>query len=192
MNTFNLVAPTVDFVPTPSNAVELLIGCGNSRLKRLDANRSNEWRGLYTLDMDASCNPDVVWDLDVLPLPFEDETFEEIHAYEVLEHTGRQGDWKFFFEQFAEFHRILKPMGRFYATMPIWDGEWAWGDPGHVRVFSKGTLQFLRQAAYVRDIGKTMMTDYRSVWKLDFELEGCQEVNGQLAFVLRKMASVDE
>jgi SAM-dependent methyltransferase len=187
MNNFALVPPTVDFVASPSNAVELLIGCGNSRVKRLDHAKSNEWRGLYTLDMDASCNPDVVWNIDELPLPFEDEAFEEIHAYEVLEHSGRQGDWRFFFAQFAEFWRIMKPGGRFYATMPAWDGEWAWGDPGHIRVFVPGTLGFLSQREYELQVGNTMMTDYRSVWKHDFEVEGVQETNGQLCFVLRKL-----
>jgi len=187
-NTFSLTAPTVDFIKSTPDAVELLIGCGNSREKRLDANRSNVWRNVYTLDIDPNTRPDIVWDLNDLPLPFDDETFEEIHAYEVLEHTGKQGDWQFFFKQFAEFWRILKPMGRFYATTPMWDSEWAWGDPGHVRVFTFGTLQFLRQAAYARDIGKTMMTDYRHVWPHDFEVEGAQETNGQFCFVLRKMA----
>jgi SAM-dependent methyltransferase len=185
-NTFSLVAPTVDFVKVPSEAVELLIGCGNSREKRLDANRSNIWKNVYTLDIDPSCNPDVVWNLDDLPLPFEDETFEEIHAYEVLEHCGKQGDWRFFFAQFAEFWRILKPGGMFYATTPCWDAVWAWGDPGHTRVFTPGTLNFLSQDAYNRDVGKTMMTDYRGVWPHDFQIAGAQETNGQFCFVLRK------
>lgn len=186
MNTFSTAAPTVDFVEGASNAVELLIGCGNSRVKMLDANRSNEWKGLYTLDMDASCNPDVVWNLEEFPLPFENETFEEIHAYQVLEHTGKQGDWKFFFAQFAEFWRILKPGGKFYATVPMWDSEWAWGDPGHTRLITAGTLVFLSKEEYAKQIGKTNMTDYRMTWKHDFHIDGVQETNGHLCFVLKK------
>lgn len=185
-NVFSLDAPTADFVKSPSDAVELLIGCGNSRVKRLDKDRSNEWKNLYTLDMDAACHPDIVWNIDNLPLPFDDEAFEEIHAYEVLEHSGKQGDWKFFFEQFAEFWRILKPGGYFYATVPMWDSEWAWGDPGHTRVITPGTLVFLSQKEYSNQIGRTNMTDYRSTWHHDFEIVGTQETNNQLCFVLKK------
>ena len=89
--------------------MELLIGAGNNRDKKITfKDIPSEWSGeLVTLDIDPECNPDIIHDLNDLPMPFDDDMFDEIHAYEVLEHTGRQGDWLFFFNQFSEFWRIL-------------------------------------------------------------------------------------
>jgi len=65
---------------------ELLIGCGNSRDKRLmRLGDTKEWSCLTTLDFSPDAKPDVIHDLEVLPYPFEDNSFDEIHAYEVLE-----------------------------------------------------------------------------------------------------------
>jgi SAM-dependent methyltransferase len=165
---------------------ELLIGCGNSRIKRLVASKEKEeWENLTTLDIDPSCNPDVVWDLHYLPLPFEDETFDEIHAYEVLEHVGKQGQYAFFFNQFSDFWRILKPNGLMMGSVPRWNGQWAWGDPGHTRIITEGTLSFLSQKLYT-EVGRTAVTDYRSIYKVDFEVS--VEINEDfLWFILRKL-----
>lgn len=164
---------------------ELLIGCGNARRKKVTFPEiSAEWSDLTTLDIDPEVNPDVVHDLNVLPLPFADNSFDEIHAYEVLEHCGRQGDWKFFFEQFAEFWRILKPGGYFVASVPMWDSPWAWGDPGHTRVIPKEALIFLNREEY-EQVGQTAMTDYRKWWKGDFEVLGVNESEHSMGFALR-------
>jgi SAM-dependent methyltransferase len=180
-----IVDNTIDFKSTPITGTELLIGAGNSREKQLALPEFKEWKDLITLDIDHNCNPDVLWDMNHLPLPFEDETFEEIHAYEVLEHFGKQGDWKTFFAQFTEFHRILKPGGHFFATVPMWDSQWAWADPGHTRVIAPGSLTFLEQRNY-ENIGSTPMTDYRHCYKADFEIVHSQEVGERFAFVLKK------
>ena len=91
---------------------ELLLGCGHLRKKRLkQPEQGDEWQNLVTLDVNPACNPDVVHDLNVTPWPFQDEEFDEVHAYEVLEHIGRQGDYKSFFDHFNELYRILKPGG---------------------------------------------------------------------------------
>lgn len=161
---------------------ELLLGCGVSRKKKIYLDGKVDFENLTTLDIDPEVSPDVVHDLNVLPYPFEDNTFDEIHAYEVLEHFGTQGDYKGFFKQFEELHRILKPNGRLIATVPIWNGLWAWGDPGHTRVINRGTLMFLDQDNY----GKPPMTDYRAIYKGNFAIEGLEETENHMIFVLRK------
>lgn len=169
----------------PAERRELLIGCGNSRKKNVTGSWTDpDWNNLTTLDIDPSCNPDVVHDLDVLPYPFEDNSFDEIHAYEVLEHCGKQGDWKFFFGQFHELWRMLKPNGLLVATCPMHDSPWAWGDPGHTRVITKQSLIFLDQREYSQ-IGATAMTDYRPWWKGNLQGFAFIEKGDQFGFILK-------
>lgn len=168
---------------------ELLLGCGRSRDKRLvPYGQPKTWGELITLDMVEDHKPDVLFDLSDLgyvPLPFEDNTFDEIHAYEVLEHIGSQGDYQTFFAQFEELHRILKPGGYLCATCPSYLSMWAWGDPSHTRVITSGTLVFLSQAQYALQVGKSPMSDFRSIYKADFETTHCEENEEHLVFCLR-------
>jgi len=124
---------------------------------------------MVTADQNPLCHPDVLLNLEEFPYPFKDNEFDEIHAYEVLEHTGQQGDWRFFFDQFTELWRILKPGGYLLATTPAWSSIWTWGDPSHKRVINAGTLVFLSQAEYEKQIGITPMSDFRFYYKADFE-----------------------
>lgn len=162
---------------------ELLIGCGSSREKIVS--NGKPWSELVTLDFNDRHSPDVVHDLDVLPYPFDDEQFDEIHAYDVLEHTGRQGDWRFFFAQWAEFHRILKPGGIFCGIVPLPSSVWAWGDPSHTRVIPIQQLSYLDQRFY-EQVGKTAASDFRFIWKGNFELVHQSVADDRQAFVLRK------
>ena len=76
---------------------ELLIGAGHSREKRIWLKEYSQFQNLVTLDINPDCKPSVVADLNCwTDLPFKADTFDEIHAYEVLEHVGKQGDWRFF------------------------------------------------------------------------------------------------
>lgn len=165
---------------------ELLLGCGNSREKKVTWTGSvGPFENLTTLDVDPSCKPDVVHDLNILPWPFEDDSFDEIHAFEVLEHLGRQGDWQTFFAHFSEIHRILKPGGVLVATVPMWDSPWAWGDPGHTRVITSGSLLFLNQREYMQIGTSSPMTDYRPWYKGDFETMSVMEHEHIFGFILR-------
>lgn len=165
--------------------MELLLGCGRNRDKKVVfSGTPREWTELVTLDMDPSVGADVVHDLNVLPYPFDDSAFDEIHAYDVLEHCGRQGDYQFFFDQFAEFWRILKPDGYLVAIVPMWDSPWAWGDPGHTRVIPKEGLIFLNQQEYSQS-GETAMTDYRPYYKADFVTVAVTESDHRMGFVLK-------
>jgi SAM-dependent methyltransferase len=165
---------------------ELLLGSGTKTNKRIYLPERPLWLNVTTLDISTSVKPDVVWDLNEHPLPFEDKEFDEIHAYEVLEHLGKQGDWKFWCNEWNEYYRILKADGIFCATVPSVDSKWLWGDPGHTRAITTGSLTFLNQKEYEEQIGVTAMTDYREWYNGDFNLVYSQDDGDSFAFILQK------
>lgn len=166
--------------------MELLLGAGSSRIKKVAIPGKKEWKHLVTLDLFDTHNPDVVWDMENRPLPFDDDTFDEIHAYDVLEHLSHQGDWEGFFAEWSEWYRLLKPGGMICAISPHWSSPWAWGDPGHRRVYGPEILTFLEMPQYEKQVGKTPMTDYRSHWQGDFEpLHMNVSEGGQFVYVLK-------
>lgn len=151
----------------------LLLGAGRDRSKKLYIGNQSTWDGeLVTLDMDPNSGADFIWDLEKRPLPFADEEFDELAAYDVLEHVGRQGDWRDFFDQFAEYWRILKPGGLFGIIVPI--GEDAFCDPGHSRFYAPKHFYMLAQRFYAENPGG----DYRWYWKRSFEVLHMQEASG--------------
>ena len=166
---------------------ELVIGAGNQhkpKLKSVDS--TGEYDSPVFLDIDPQCDPDILWDLNDLPLPFEDRAFDEIHAYEVLEHIGKQGEWQNFFAEWNEYHRILKPGGQFMGSVPSLRSPWLWGDPGHTRAISIETLTFLNQKEYEDQVGKGAMTDYRHWYKGDFRLLYESDDGSQFFFVMER------
>ena len=163
---------------------ELLIGCGNNRRKKLTLTEF-EWDDLTTIDHDPNCGADILHDLDETPWPLDDNAFDEAHAYEVLEHLGRQGDYKAFFAHFHEIWRVLKPDGLLFATVPSWKSQWAWADPSHTRVIAPFSLVFLDQSQYEKQVGKTAMTDFRWLWKGDLRPEHLDDDGERFTFILR-------
>lgn len=169
---------------------ELLIGCGQSRLRKVCLNDGLKgWTKLTTLDVNPDANPDILHDLEILPYPILDNSFDEIHAYEVLEHMGRQGDWKFFFAQFDEFARILKPNGLLFATSPYYSSPWLWGDPGHTRYMGPEVYTFLFRAEYEKQLSNTAMTDYRRCFKSNWEglVSNVDDKTGTSILVIRNL-----
>jgi len=163
---------------------ELLIGCGSNWKKRLTVDGTEDWTSLTTLDYNEMHKPDIEWDLMNMPLPFADDSFDEIHAYEVLEHTGQQGDYKFFFAQFSEFYRLLKSNGHLLVTCPSKNSKWALGDPSHTRVLQPENLLFLHQPQYA-EVGITPMSDFRNIYKADFDIVHCSDNGNAFDFALK-------
>lgn len=165
--------------------MELLLGCGSRTTKDLalggDPTFSSD---LIRLDIDPVHEPDIVWDLNDTPWPFDDNSFTEVHAYEVLEHLGSQGDYRAFFAHFYEAWRILEPGGYLCGSSPAITSPWLWGDPGHTRAITPESFVFLDQDEYAQ-VGQTAMTDYRSVWHGDFERAYLHVQGDQFFYALR-------
>lgn len=164
---------------------ELLLGCGSTRDKRLFPTGERVFRDLTTIDHVKTHHPTHVHDLNVVPWPVDSNAFDEVHAYEVLEHLGGLGDERSFFSHFTEIWRVLKPGGYLCATVPAWDSMWAFGDPSHRRVISPGSLVFLDQAQYVKQVGKTSMSDFRAIYKADFTSVFQKSFGGTFQFILQ-------
>ncbi len=167
---------------------EILLGCGNQRKKLIAPPDHREWSDLTTVDIDPNCGADHEIDLSRcnLTFTFGPESFDEIHAYHVLEHTGAQGDYRFFFRQWMDFWTLLRPGGVFCGIVPMLPSPWVWADPGHTRVLPREFAAYLNQAEYEFQIGQTAFADYRHIWEGDFvrAWENFDHPQGQYMFVL--------
>lgn len=175
----------------------LLLGCGNCKIRKLIPNGKDmnfKDSEVTRIDIDPDCNPDILMSLDGLGkrsflfkkrLPFPDNYFDEIAAYDSLEHFGKQGDWKGFFLEFGEYHRVLKKGGEFCCLVPI--NEDAYADPGHVRFFGSNHFGFLNQEFYKVNLENgTSITDYRHFWKKNFDIRELVKKDNHIAAVLIK------
>jgi SAM-dependent methyltransferase len=80
---------------------KLNLGCGETKKE-----------GYVNVDWSALTHPDVVHNLNVLPYPFEDNSFDLIEIFHVLEHLDTP------FAIMHELHRILKPGGMLHVKVP--------------------------------------------------------------------------
>lgn len=110
--------PLRDFRPRCLN-----LGCGRN-IEPTD----NEYVW-YNLDKFANPGVDVVWDLEMTPLPFPDDFFDFIKASHVLEHIR---NW---IPLMKDLHRILKPRGCLHIRVPEGRCRAAMADPTHVNFF---------------------------------------------------------
>jgi len=140
------------------------------------------------VDINPDGNPDVVWDLNNRPLPFDDSEFHIIYAFEILEHIGKQGDFIGFFEEFNEYWRILEPLGSMVITVPTKENSFFLSEPGHTRVIKPVTFGFLNQEFYNKQVGKNRVSDYRHFWKKNFNIVKYQKTDDKQSWhiVLQK------
>lgn len=77
----------------------------------------------------------VAWDLNKLPWPWPDNSFDQIVARSVLEHLRIN-----LVESLDECWRILRPGGQIFLKVPYWQSELAHHDPTHYWFFSVASL----------------------------------------------------
>jgi predicted SAM-dependent methyltransferase len=82
---------------------QLNLGCGRSKRKEC-----------INVDSCKDVDPDVLWDLNKFPYPFEDNSFDEILAYAILEHLEDT------VAVMEELHRISRPNALLHISVPYW------------------------------------------------------------------------
>lgn len=88
-------------------------------------------------------------DLCLQPIPFPDNYFASVSAFDYLEHVPRvlvapDGNSTFFpfVRLMSEVWRVLAPGGRFYALTPAYPNPEAFQDPTHVNVITRATHEY--------------------------------------------------
>lgn len=106
-------------------------------LRRLSVGCGHHARSGWTnLDLAPLPGVDVVHDLDDLPLPFGDASFDYIECHDILEHVRELPD------VMRELNRITAPGGRIHVTGPHFT-SYTWPtDPTHRRAFAINTFEF--------------------------------------------------
>lgn len=102
----------------------------------------------------------VASNLSAGPIPFGNESFGIVTAYDFLEHVPRLvvdvDSVRFpFVELMNEVHRTLRPGGFFFSLTPAFPSEEAFQDPTHVNFTTRKTfrLYFSGEQAWARQYG---------------------------------------
>jgi len=103
-------------------------GCGRTAEK--EKKQTPTENQMIYLDIRDNVGADVVWNLNKIPLPFEDNHFDEIVLHHIIEHISN------IYELFEDIHRILKPNGVVKIVVPHYTDWTFWRDPSHKTHFN--------------------------------------------------------
>lgn len=116
--------------------LKLHLGCGNDYKK-----------GYVNIDSSKEVNPDKVWNLEKTPLPFKDNSVDEVLANHVFEHIVN------FIPLMHELHRICKNNSKIKIKTPFYSAWGQYNDPTHVRFFSPFTFNYFKKGNYSHEVG---------------------------------------
>lgn len=112
------------------------VGCG-----------SNKRPGAVGLDKLALPGVDVVHDVDVLPWPLEEDSFDEVRCIHVLEHVADIS------AVMDELHRVTRAGGRIHVVVPYFARYSAFKDPTHRRFCTYESFNYFVEGEKERSRG---------------------------------------
>jgi len=105
-------------------------------MKKLNLGSGLDYKeGYVNLDIRKKFKADVYWDLNKFPYPFKANTFDEILAFEVLEHLDEP------VEVMKEIWRIAKPNAIIKISVPYFSGSISLQDIEHKHAFGYSTFE---------------------------------------------------
>lgn len=135
---------------------KLNIGCGTDIRK-----------GWVNLDSAPLPGVDIIYDIEMLPLPFKNEVFDEILCQDVLEHVE-------YIPLLQDLHRILKPGGVITIRVPHFTSKNNYIDPTHKKRFSINTWDFF--AAHTPTRNKRIETERGYYFNFIFDRIGTRRI----------------
>ena len=85
---------------------------------------------------------DIVWNLDDLPWPIEDSTFDRVFLSHVIEHLEKPA------AILDEVHRVARPGAEVKIITPHFSSISSWKDPTHLHHFALETFDFFVEPEY--------------------------------------------
>lgn len=108
-----------------------------SKMKKLNIGSGTDIRkGWVNLDVTHLDGVDVVHDLNQFPWPFENNEFDEILLWNVLEHLDDR------IKTLEEIYRISKPNANVRVSVPYWNSYEFITDPTHKQRFNEFSFDF--------------------------------------------------
>lgn len=132
--------------------MKLNIGCGNDIRD-----------GYVNIDNKKLEGVDLVFDVNKLPLPFDNKSVEFVLCLDLLEHID-------YISLLGEINRVLKKNGKIEIQVPHFNSRFNFIDPTHINRFSIQTFEFfLKESFFKREYYNNFYFDHISKRRIRFE-----------------------
>jgi hypothetical protein len=144
--------------------MKLNMGCGYHKLD-----------GYLNVDVSPTCEPDLVYDLESLPWPWESDSADHVLFNHSLEHLGR--DPRVFLGMMKELYRVCKHEARIQINVPHPRHDHFINDPTHVRIITPELFHLFNREANDEFKRKgSSNTPFAHYLGVDFLVEGAVNV----------------